>query len=151
VHQWLAVTPDETLWTQRLTANTGAVDATVNLADTAPTGDRWNLAAVEIIRPISVPPPAEAVPVISGVGAGTITATGATISWTTDVIATGQVTYGPTIGYGTTSVLAPVGVKTHAVSLSGLDPSTLYHFAVVSADGVGSTTSDDVTFTTPAT
>jgi hypothetical protein len=150
VHQWIDSGPGDTLWVQRLIATTGAVDSSITLADTAPVNDRWNLAAVEIIRPISVPPPPATKPALSGVTANAITATGATITWTTDVIATGQVRYGKTAAYGGTTALAPVGVKVHSRALTGLQPSTTYHYVVVSANAVGATASADFTFTTPA-
>ena len=65
-----------------------------------------------------------------------------------DVIATGQIRYGESATYGLTSPLAPVGVRVHSLGLIGLTPATTYHFAVVSANGVGPTTSPDFTFTT---
>lgn len=150
VHQWVDTTPGDTLWVQRLTASSGAVESGVTLADTAPTADRWDFAAVEIIRPISVAPPAEAAPVISGVSVSPLASTTATIHWATNVIATGLVRYGKTTAYGGPAPLVPVGVKVHSRVLSGLSPSTTYHYQIVSADGVGSTSSADLTFTTPA-
>jgi hypothetical protein len=148
VHQWVDATAGDTFWTQRLLATTGAVDSSITLADTAPTAHRFNFAAVEIVRPISVPPPTATAPVVSAVTATAITATSATITWTTDVIATGQVEYGPAATYGSTTVLRPVGVKFHSLGLAGLTAATTYHFAVVSANGVGPGTSPDFTFTT---
>ena len=47
-------------------------------------------------------------PVISGVAAESITETGATIVWETDVLATSQVDYGPTSDYGSTATGPPV-------------------------------------------
>jgi hypothetical protein len=148
VHQWVDTAAGDTFWAQRLTATTGAVDSTITLADTAPSTHRFNFAAVEIVRPISVPPPPATAPVVGAVTAGAITATTATITWATNVIATGQIRYGATATYGSTSPLAPVGVKAHSLGLIGLTPATPYHFAVVSANGVGPTTSADFTFTT---
>ncbi len=148
VQQWTGSTAGDSHWVQRLTATTGAVDSSITLADTAPTADRSDFVAVEIVRPISVPPPTATAPAISGVGANAITQTGATITWTSNVIATGQVQYGETATYDSTSALAPVGVKTHSIVLAGLAPATTYHYAVVSANGVGPTTSADFNFTT---
>ena len=94
---------------------------------------------------------AASAPVISAVTAGSITSTGATITWTTDVGATSQVNYGTTTGYGQNSALNSSLVTSHSVALSGLTASTLYHFQVVSKDTNGNpATSSDFTFTTTA-
>ncbi|MBA2479747.1 MAG: VCBS repeat-containing protein [Planctomycetes bacterium] len=91
-------------------------------------------------------------PIISGVGASGISATAATISWTTNEAADTQVEYGTTTGYGSTTTLATSLVTSHAQSLSGLSANTLYHFRVKSRDAAGNlATSGDVTFTTSAT
>jgi hypothetical protein len=49
VHQWVDVNGRETLWVQNRTAPLGAAGTVVQVNDTAPTNDRWNLAAVEIV------------------------------------------------------------------------------------------------------
>jgi hypothetical protein len=88
-------------------------------------------------------------PVISGVTAGSITSSAATITWTTDRASASQVNYGPTAAYGLTSGLAASLVTSHVVALSGLSASTTYHFAVLSRDGSGNlSTSGDFTFST---
>jgi hypothetical protein len=87
--------------------------------------------------------------VISGVGAGSITASAATVSWTTDEPATTQVEYGTTTAYG--SATAPDGSlgTSHSQALSGLTAGTVYHYRVKSADAAGNlATSPDATFTT---
>ena len=88
-------------------------------------------------------------PVISGVSANNITATGVTISWTTNVPASSQVNYGTTAAYGSQSALNSTLVTSHSVSLSGLSASTLYHYQAVSVDAFNSqVSSGDFTFTT---
>ena len=88
-------------------------------------------------------------PTISGVGASSITVNGATISWTTNEASDTQVDYGPTTGYGSSTVLASAMVTSHSASLSGLQASTLYHYRVKSRDAAGNlATSGDFTFTT---
>ena len=47
IHEYLAPSGD-TMWMQGLSAATGAAGSTATLSDTAPTGDQWNFAAVEI-------------------------------------------------------------------------------------------------------
>ena len=42
-------------WAQKVTAPTGATGSTVTVNDTAPTADRWNLVAVEVIPAASIP------------------------------------------------------------------------------------------------
>lgn len=87
---------------------------------------------------------------VSGLQAGTITTTGATIMWTTSLAATSVIAYGTTSAYGSTASAS--GTRTsHAVALSALTPSTLYHYRVNATDANNqSVTSPDQTFTTLA-
>ena len=88
-------------------------------------------------------------PVIGSVSATGITHEAARISWTTDENADGQVEYGTTTAYGSTTPVGSAFVTSHAVDLSGLSPTTLYHYRVKSRDGWGNlATSGDFTFTT---
>jgi phosphodiesterase/alkaline phosphatase D-like protein len=88
-------------------------------------------------------------PVISAVTASSITGSGATISWTTNEASDSQVDYGLTTAYGSASALNNTDVTAHAVGLSGLTGSTLYHVRVRSRDAAGNLAlSGDVTFTT---
>ncbi len=89
-------------------------------------------------------------PVISGVSATGIGSNGATITWTTDTPADSQVEYGTTVSYGSTTPLDATAVTSHSVVLSGLTPSTLYHYRVRSANAAGAVYSGDYTFTTTA-
>ena len=91
-------------------------------------------------------------PVISDVTAVDITATGATITWTTDEPATSQVEYGLTApGYSTSTTEDPTLVTSHSVVLTGLTSGTTYHYKVKSRDTSGAslwTSSDDYAFNT---
>ncbi len=49
LNQWLDSSTGDTYWTQEFTAQTGAAGSAVALDDTAPTTDRWNFAAVEVL------------------------------------------------------------------------------------------------------
>ena len=90
-------------------------------------------------------------PVISGVAATSITETGATISWTTDEAADGQMEYGTSTAYGLSSALVTATTTAHTVSLTGLTASTTYHYLVKSKDVAGNlATSTDYTFVTLA-
>ncbi len=88
-------------------------------------------------------------PVISGVYTSNITTTEATINWTTDEDSDSQVEYGTTVSYGYTTVLNSTLETVHSEGLSGLSPSTQYHYRVLSKDASGNiSTSSDYTFTT---
>ncbi len=90
-------------------------------------------------------------PVISAVAASSLTAIGATISWTTNEPATSLVEYGLTTGYGTSSPLNSTRVTAHSRTLTGLSAATTYHYRVISVDATGnSAVSADYTFTTAA-
>ena len=49
VSQWVDPGPGETFWVQDQAVATSAAGMTVTINDTAPAGDIWNLAAVEIL------------------------------------------------------------------------------------------------------
>jgi Leucine-rich repeat (LRR) protein len=91
-------------------------------------------------------------PTISGVSASDITQTSATITWTTDEPAGGEVEYGLTTSYGSTALqLLPALITSHSVPLSDLDENTTYHYRVKSKDEAGNeAVSGDYTFTTMA-
>jgi hypothetical protein len=87
--------------------------------------------------------------VISGVSAGSITSSGATITWTTNVPASSQVAYGTTSSYSSISPLDSTLVTSHSVTLTGLSPSTTYHYQALSQDSNGDMAhSTDSTFPT---
>src|SRR5207249_8425582 len=88
-------------------------------------------------------------PTISAVATSAVTASGTTITWTTDEASDSQVEYGLTTAYGTSSALDGSLVTTHNMSLNGLSDSTMYHARVRSRDAAGNlAVSGDVTFTT---
>lgn len=75
--------------------------------------------------------------VISQVAATSITATSATINWTTNAPATSQVEYGLTTLYGSMTPIDANLVTSHSVVLTGLTPGTTYHYRVKSTDVLG--------------
>src|SRR5206468_3339495 len=90
-------------------------------------------------------------PVISAVSASGITASGATLTWTTNETADSQVEYRPLPAYLPSSTLNTFLVPSHTQALSGFASSTLYHYRVKSQDAAGNlATSADFTFTTLA-
>jgi hypothetical protein len=87
--------------------------------------------------------------VISSVGSAGVTASGATINWTTNEASDAQVEYGTSTGYGSSTPLNTSMVTSHSVALSGLAAATLYHYRVKSRDAAGNpATSGDFTLTT---
>jgi hypothetical protein len=96
-------------------------------------------------------PPDTTPPVISGISSGSITNTGATISWTTNEAADTQVEYGTTTNYGTSTTLNSTMTTSHTQVLTGLTASMLYHYRVKSKDAAGNpAASSDQTFATAA-
>jgi predicted RNA-binding Zn-ribbon protein involved in translation (DUF1610 family) len=90
-------------------------------------------------------------PAISGVGVEGITATTATIIWDTDEVADSFVEYGTTGTFGLSSADRSLATA-HSVTLLGLQPDTIYHFRVQSADSSGNTaTGANSTFRTAKT
>jgi hypothetical protein len=88
-------------------------------------------------------------PVISNVAATAIAGTSATISWTTDKFSDSQIDYGTTTAYGSQTTLSTTYVTSHVQSLTGLRPSTVYHYRIRSRDIANNLgVSADATFTT---
>ncbi|MCP4153770.1 MAG: hypothetical protein GY757_38950, partial [bacterium] len=110
-------------------------------------GTNWNTRIGSFTIPNVVDTTA---PVISSVSAGSIAATSATISWSTDESADSLVNYGTTSSYGSTQSSSSMSTS-HSITLTGLTAETTYHYNVVSADSSSnSASSGDYTFTTLA-
>jgi hypothetical protein len=88
-------------------------------------------------------------PTLSSIGPVANTNSSVYILWNTNTSASTQVDFGTTSSYGTSSTLDSTQVTIHTVLLSGLAPSTLYHYRVKSADLCGNlATSADLTLMT---
>jgi PKD repeat protein len=88
-------------------------------------------------------------PTISGIYADNITSSSATINWHTDEDSDTQVEYGTTSSYGSSTSIDASPVTSHRQTLSGLLPSTQYHYRVLSRDPSDNlSVSGDYTFTT---
>jgi len=88
-------------------------------------------------------------PVIYDIQVINITSNSATVTWTTDKSSNSVVQFGTTLSYASGTVSDGAFVTSHSVTLSGLTPSTLYHFIVSSTDQDAlTTTSVDQSFTT---
>ncbi len=147
VHQFVDTAVGDTFWSQRTTAAVRGTAVPVTLGASAPTNDRYNMAAVEIVPGAPLPPG----PLISDVAVLDRTSSSVRVVWTTDLPSTTQVEYGPTSSYGWSTPLNSTQVTSHSAPLSGLDPETTYHYRVVSTDGAGNTVrSPDFVFSTAA-
>jgi hypothetical protein len=96
-------------------------------------------------------------PVLSGISAISLSASGATIVWTTNEASNSQVEYEPSGGsvppYDYQTTLDAAMVTSHSVTIGGLTASTTYHYRVKSQDAAvppNMATSSDFTFMTSA-
>jgi hypothetical protein len=96
-------------------------------------------------------PPPPPPPTISNVSTSGVTFSGVTVTWATSAMCDSQVEYGTSTAYGNQSPLNPTLLTNHVVSLSGLNPNTLYNYRVKSRDNAGNMAmSANLTFTTAA-
>jgi chitodextrinase len=143
VSEYLAPAGD-TFWAQRQTAPTATAGTSVALNDTAPTTDRWNFAAAEVL-PAGTDTKAPSVP--TGLKADTVTATTAALSWTASSDDFGVA------GYRIFRDGTQVGqVGTAAFTDTGLTTGTSYSYTVKAYDAAGnvSDASDPKVVITPA-
>ncbi len=88
-------------------------------------------------------------PVISDISISSLTATSATINWTTEEVANGEIEYGLTPAYDSVASFDPALSTNHQATISNLQPNTLYHYRIRSSDQVSNLAiSPDNTFTT---
>jgi peroxiredoxin len=85
---------------------------------------------------------------ISGISVTNVTETAATITWSTNQPARGQLEYGTTTSYGNSTPLSGE-LTSHKAVLSGLSPNTTYHYRIKVQDAAGrEVVSEDRTFKT---
>lgn len=128
----------------------GAVDSLIAKIGAGASGDVQP--AVDKIKAITAKVQAQ----VSGVGSGIsaiavsdITGSSASVGWVTDQPSDSLVEYGADTNYGSSTPLDASPVTTHKSAISGLLPSTVYHFRVKSKDASGKeSVSSDGTFTT---
>lgn len=84
---------------------------------------------------------------MSNIQVTSVTGEAATVTWSTEFPADSQVEFGLTQSYGSASPIDPAKVVGHAVLLTGLTVSTLYHYRVKSLGDV-LLVSGDFTFST---
>lgn len=87
---------------------------------------------------------------VTNVAAINVATSSATITWTSNLAANSQVSYGLTSAYGSSTALDSGLVVLHSQNLTGLTPGTVYHFKVMSANTSAGAASGDMTFTTTA-
>jgi hypothetical protein len=165
VHQYLSTTGD-TYWVQRLSTAVATAGATVTIADTAPTNDRYNLSIVEVLATAGVAPTwtlsGSVTPASLGSGA-TVALSGASSATTTaDVngnysftgLANGSYTVTPTksgVSFGPSNQPVTINganqsgvnftAQTVTYSISGtITPATSGTGATVTLSGAGSAT-----------
>ena len=93
-------------------------------------------------------PPSETAPTISNI-AEVPSVTSAEITWDTNKASVSRVEYGPTNSYGLSTEETTVSGTSQSVEITGLDPTTTYHYRAYSRAESGlSTYSADGTFTT---
>ena len=143
VDEFLPSTGD-TLWVQRQTSPTPLAATPVPLNDTAPTNDRWNLAAVEVIPAVT---DNQAPTAPTGLTAGTVTASQVPLSWTASSDDQGVAGYRVFRGAAQVGEVAGTSYTDPTVA-----PSTTYSYTVRAYDASGnvSPASGPLTVTTPA-
>ncbi|MGD0797953.1 MAG: fibronectin type III domain-containing protein [Acidobacteriaceae bacterium] len=142
--------PAGTVQMQQLTsANlTDTNEESLLVAPVSSTLSSFNPSASFSLPPYSMTVLTWTAPLISNVTVSGITATSATITWSTDVAASGQVNYGTTASYGSKSALNGAST-TQSITLTGLTPGQAYDFAVSATNAAGAiATSANATFTT---
>jgi hypothetical protein len=97
----------------------------------------WRLAKALLVGILAAAAPLLAQPTISNVYVSAATSTTATFTWTTNTPSTSQVRYGFDISLPFNNNPDSNLVTTHTMTLTFLQPSTFYYFAVVSADSGG--------------
>jgi hypothetical protein len=126
-----------------LTGAMVVMGADISIAGGTVTKGRWGINLKGKHQPLG--------PALGGIAAIIITNTTAVISWVTTTPSSSRVNYGTTSGYGSSTTLDTTLVTTHQQTITGLTPSTSYHYRVRSQDANGlELVSGDYTFTTTA-
>ena len=143
VDEFLASVGD-TMWVQRQTSTTPFSGTQVTLNDTAPTTDRWNLAAIEVLPAVT---DTQAPTAPTNLAAGTVTPTQVPLSWTASTDDQGVA------GYRILRGASQVGEVTGtSFTDTTVKPSTSYTYTVKAYDAGGneSPASEPLSVTTPA-
>lgn len=134
----------------------GSIEWALDASEQADGGNAFacNTAAMEVVLETSEPtveptptPTVVPVPSISNIAVSASDTT-ATITWSLDTAASGTVYYGTTNSYGSSVNTGAQGYE--KVTLTGLSPSTTYHFQIQIVGVSGTTVVADNTFVTAA-
>ncbi|HSS05201.1 MAG TPA: galactose oxidase-like domain-containing protein [Solirubrobacterales bacterium] len=134
----------DTMWVQRQTAATPFSGTQVTLNDTAPTADRWNLAAIEVLPAVT---DTQAPTAPTNLAAGLVTAKQVPLSWSASTDDQGVAGY--RILRGASQVGEVPGTSFTDTTVAA---STAYTYTVKAYDAAGnvSAASEPVSVTTPA-
>lgn len=139
-------------FTQSLTGLTASTTYHFRITAKDPAGNMTSTGDMTFTTASVVPPADTTLPVISGISVGGIASTTATITWTTNELATSKVYYGTTtpLSLSGASFISDASLVTgHTKTLSGLTASTTHYYVIESKDSVGNTaTSTENSFTT---
>ena len=114
-------------------------------------GGTVSKSVVIYVNPLPPPPLDTRPPLISYVAASFESDTEVVITWTTSEPSTGQVDFGESTDYGSVVASDSEFGTVHHVTLSGLEPNTVYHYRVKAKDKAGNeATSADYALITPA-
>ena len=125
----LLASAGDTMWVQRQTAATALPGSVATLNDTAPTNDRWNMAAVEVLPAVT---DTQAPTAPAELAAGTVTATQVPLSWSAG--SDDQGVGGYRVARGTTQVGDVPGTSFTDKSVAA---STTYEYTVRAYDAAG--------------
>jgi hypothetical protein len=140
----LLASAGDTFWVQRQSATSPLPGTTVTVNDTAPTNDRWNLAAVEVLPAVvDTQPPSTP----ENLAAGTVTSSKVPLSWSPSTDDQGVAGY--RVFRGATQVGEVAGTS---FTDSTVTASTTYSYTVKAFDSGGNVSepSNQLTVTTPA-
>ncbi len=86
-------------------------------------------------------------PNLSNISVRDVTTTSAKVSWETDTSSNSQIQYGTNDSYGLTKSDSSASTQ-HSLSIDGLSNNTVYHYKISSTNNLGTSESDDSTFST---
>ncbi|HSR88811.1 MAG TPA: fibronectin type III domain-containing protein [Candidatus Udaeobacter sp.] len=137
-------TLDSTFTTQHLMTLSGLSSSTAYHFKILSRDKNNNLTASADQLIITSATPDTTAPIITSVATSSVSLTGATVTWTTDELASSIVEYGiTTSSYSSLAGSNSDSVTSHSVSLASLSGNTAYYFRVRSADSAGNSAMSD--------
>ncbi len=126
-----------------------AINAANEFVPRRGTAPKVNATPVATPRTTSQPTVDRIGPVLSAAYIGSITSSGAIITWSTSELADSQIEYGSSASYGNLTTLNTLRSTNHQVNMVNLNSGTTYHFRIRARDAMGNLTlSGDYVFTT---